>query len=146
MIRAIARRRFLLPGDGSTRKSLVHVSTVSDVVASAVASDVSGTFILADRHAPTMRELADTIAREVGRRRPLSVPASLVRAAARSVEHASLLLGKTPKITEDLVRKSMLTSVFSPSRTEANFKVECHVDLGQAIKDEVAWLRASSLL
>ena len=58
MIRAIARRRFMLPGDGATRKSLVHVSTIVDVVSAVLTRAVVGTFVVADRVAPSMSELS----------------------------------------------------------------------------------------
>ena len=88
VIRAIARRRFLLPGDGATRKSLVHVSTVARVLSAALDSDTTGVFVLADRVAPSMRELSDDIAHAVGRRAPLSLPLPLMRAIALGLHSA----------------------------------------------------------
>ena len=62
MIRAIARRRFVLPGGGHNRKSIVHISSVTEVARAAIDSPQTGLFVVADAQAPTMRALADTIA------------------------------------------------------------------------------------
>ena len=58
---AIARRRFVVPGDGSTRKSVVHASTVAEAVCRALESDARGVFVLSDRVAPSSRSLVTPI-------------------------------------------------------------------------------------
>lgn len=146
LIRAIARRRFLLPGDGRTRKSLVHVSTVARVVAAALEVDLTGVFVLADRVAPSMEELTAEIARAVGRRRPLSVPTSLVRGLAFVVEHALGALGRTSPVSPKLIDKSLTPTVCSPAKLERALGVVCHVDFAEAIREEVEWMRRSGLI
>jgi UDP-glucose 4-epimerase len=144
--RAIARRRFVVPGNGSTRKSLVHVSTVADAVLRAVDSEVSGTFVIADRVAPSIRELADELAAALGRPPPPAVPVPIVMTAATALEALSRLRGRPPSVSRDLIRKSLSSSVCSPARFERTFKVICRVDLRDAIRDEVGWLRDQRLL
>jgi nucleoside-diphosphate-sugar epimerase len=146
VITAIARRRFLLPGDGTTRKSIVHVSTIGDVVVAAIRKDKDGVFVVADREAPSMRELADTVASVVGARRPFSIPATALRAVAIPVEMAFRALGREPPVSRMLIAKSMLPSICVVDRTERELGVECHVDLRAAIADEVAWLRSEGAL
>lgn len=141
MIRAIARHRFVVPGSGSTRKSIVHVSTVADVVRAAAAGEAVGTFVVADTYAPSIRELADAIARQLGRRRPPSVPASLLRGVADLVGRAARLARVQTAISGELIEKSMTSSVCDPSRVERELAVNCHVDLDRALADEIAWLR-----
>jgi UDP-glucose 4-epimerase len=141
MIRAISRRRFVLPGDGSTRKSLVHASTVASIALAAADQDVGGVFVVADRHAPTMGELAHEIARSLGRGRPWRMPKPIVYAAASGIERIATVLGRPPFVTKQLIYKSLLPTVCSPSRVERELGVECHVELGPAIDEEVAWLR-----
>jgi nucleoside-diphosphate-sugar epimerase len=143
---AIARRRFLVPGDGATRKSVVHVSTVAEAVRRALESDARGVFVLADREAPSIRELADTIARALGRRAPLSVPVALVLAAAAALEAVSRLLGREPGVSRELVRKSLRSTICSPARIEKAFGMDCHVDLHDGIAEEIAWLRREGLV
>jgi UDP-glucose 4-epimerase len=143
---AIARRRFAVPGDGSTRKSVVHVSTVAEAVLRAIRSDARGVFVLADRTAPSMRELGDTIARALGRRSPPSIPIALALAAASGLAALSKLRGREPKITPELIRKSLRPTVCSPAKFERMFGLECHVDLRDGIAEEVAWLLRERLL
>ena len=146
MIRAISRRRFALPGDGTNRKSIVHISTVARAVEAAVGSTVTGTFVVADSHAPSMRELADAIALGLGRRRPLAVPAPLLRVAAGAAETVFGVFGRRPPLTRDLIRKSLAPTVCHPTRLEKALGIECHVDLAVSIADEIAWMRGEGLL
>jgi nucleoside-diphosphate-sugar epimerase len=146
MIRAIARRRFVLPGRGATRKSLVHLSTVANVAIAGAGATAGGVFVVADREAPSMSELSDAIARALDRPRPLRVPVAIVHAAAAAAELAAQVTRRTPPVTRDLLRKSLQPSVCSPKRVEEQLGVSCHVDLGEAIRDEVAWMREERLL
>lgn len=140
MIRAVARRRFVLPGGGRNRKSIVHISTVTEVARAAVDSDVGGIFLVADTRAPTMRELTDTMARALRAPRPPSVPEPLVRAALGALEAVFSLSGKAPPFTREQLRKLMEPTVCSPRRAQAELGASCHVDLEQAILDETRWL------
>ena len=146
VISAIARNRFLLPADGSTRKSLVHISTVVEVVRAVLARKAGGIFVVADRIAPSMRELADAAAGALGVRKAIAVPTVLLQAVALPVEVACALLGREPPVSRSLIRKSLLTTICSPAKAERELGVSCHVDLTAAVADEVAWLRESGLL
>ena len=146
MIRAIQRRRFFVPGDGSTRKSIVHVSTVAKVVEAVVSRGASGVFVVADRHAPSIRELSDAIAANLRRRRPVSIPKPLLRGAASLVGRAARLGGIATPISGELIDKAMTSSVCDPSRAERELGVSCSVDLDWALGDEIAWLRDVSAL
>jgi nucleoside-diphosphate-sugar epimerase len=142
MISAIARRRFVVPGDGSTRKSIVHVSTVADVVRAATEKPATGVFVVADRHAPSIRELADTIARNLGRSRPLSVPEPLLLLAASVIARVARRAGVKTPISRELIAKSLTSTVCDPSRVERELGVRCAVDLEAMLADEIAWFHA----
>lgn len=146
VVRSIARRVFLLPGDGATQKSLVHVSSVADVALRVLAQRATGVFVTADEHAPTMRELADTAARALGRPSPRSLPAPLLSGVARAGDAALRALGAPPRDLAGLVHKSMLSTVFSPGKAQRELGAPCHVDLEWAIRDEIAWLREDGQL
>jgi UDP-glucose 4-epimerase len=146
VISAIARKRFLLPGDGSTRKSLVHVSTVVEVIRAVLGQRKGGTFVVADREAPSMRELAAAAAGALGVKKLTAVPARLLQAVALPVEVASALLRREPPVSRELIRKSLLPTICSPGKVERELGVSCHVDLTAAVADEVAWMRDSGLL
>lgn len=143
MIRAIARRRFAIPGAGATRKSLVHVSVVSAAALAAVDSSAKGIFVIADPIVPTVEQLSRMIARAVGRRRPPHVPELALYAGALGAELASKCLGRGPSLHRELIRKSLLPSICNPARAEHELGINCHVDLAEALRAEVAWLRAS---
>ena len=141
MIQAIARRRFAVPGDGATRKSLVHVSVVTAAALAAVESTSRGVFVIADPVVPTVGQLSDMIARALGRSGPPHVPAAALYVSALGVEVASRCFGKGPSLHRDLIRKALLPSICNPARAEHVLGVNCHVDLAEALHAEVAWLR-----
>lgn len=141
MIRAISRGRFAVPGDGSNRKSLVHVSTVADV-ALAACTRGQGTYVIADREAASVAQLSDMIAQAVDASKPWRVPASFLYLAAAGCEVAYRALRREPRIHRGLIRKSLLPSVCSPTRAELDLQVQCHRDLYEALGEEVAWLKA----
>ncbi len=141
MIVNAARRTLAVPGGGETQKSLVHVQMVAKACARSVHASHRGTFILADPHAPTMRELADRIAAAVGKSSPPSLPIGPFLFAARAVDKTLRLLRRAPQDVEGLVRKSQFRTVFDPSKYERTFGDTLHVDLDAAIREEVAWLR-----
>jgi UDP-glucose 4-epimerase len=143
MIRAIARRRFVLPGGGHNKKSIVHISTVTEVARAAVESDATGLFVVADAEAPTMRGLADTIARVLHAPKAPSVPEPLVRGALTALEAACSAFGKKAPFTREQLRKLLEPTVCSPRRAEIELGATCHVDLEEAIADEARWLRES---
>jgi UDP-glucose 4-epimerase len=143
---AIARRRFAIPGDGSTRKSVVHASTVAEAVLRAIQRDTSGVFVLADREAPSMRELGDTIARALGRRSPPSVPIPLALGLAASLATLARLRGREPGTSPELIRKSLRSTACSPAKLEGALQMECHVDLRDGLAEEIAWLKRERLI
>lgn len=146
MIRAIQRRRFFLPGDGSTRKSIVHVSTVARVVKAATTSDATGVFVVADHPTPSLRELAETIADALGRRRPFGVPKPLLRGVAELAGRAAKLARLKTPVSGELIDKATTDSLCDPSFAERTFGVACASDLRATIADEIAWLRATRQL
>lgn len=146
MIRAIARRRFVLPGGGKNRKSIVHISSVTEAARAAVGSDRTGVFVVADAEAPTMRGLADTIAGVLGAPRPLAAPEPLVRGALFALETAFTALGRKAPFTREQLKKLLEPTVCSPARAQRELGVRAHVDLAEAIADEAQWLRETGAL
>lgn len=140
MIRAIARRRFFLPGDGSTRKSIVHVSTVARVARAALESTATGVYVVADRPTPSLRELADTIADALGRRRPFGIPTPLLRGVADLAGRVAKLARVATPVSGELIDKATTDSVCDPSLAEQTFGVPCSNDLRATIADEIDWL------
>lgn len=146
MIRAIWHRRFFIPGSGDVRKSIVHVSSVADVVRAATTARATGVFVVADAHTPSIRELADTIASLLGRRRPISVPAPWLAGVAKIVGDVARRARIRTAISPDIVRKAQTNSVCDPSRAVRELGVSCHVDLRETLREEIDWLRRDGLL
>ncbi len=146
IIRAVSRRRFFVPGDGSTRKSIVHVSTVAKAIWAATAKDAHGVFVVADTHAPTVRELGDTVANLLRRRRPRAIPTRLLRAAAAVAGTLAKAVRISTPVSAGLIDKAVTSTVCDPSRVERELGVTCHVDLEWALRDEIEWLRGARLL
>jgi nucleoside-diphosphate-sugar epimerase len=136
----------VLPGGGENRKSIVHISSVTEVARAAVDSDATGLFVVADAEAPTMRGLADTIASTLGAPRPFSAPEPLVRGALFALEAAFTALGRKPPFTREQLGKLLEPTVCSPARAQRDLGARCHVDLREAISDEIRWLRESGSL
>jgi UDP-glucose 4-epimerase len=146
MIRAIWRRAFVIPGTGATKKSIVHASTVADVVRAAAMQTAVGAFVVADRQTPSVLSLATTIARLLGRPPPLAIPAPILLGAAAVIGTVARRLRVSTSISPELVRKAQLSSVCDPSCIERTFGVTCHADLESTLSDEIDWLRRERLL
>jgi nucleoside-diphosphate-sugar epimerase len=144
MIRAIRRRRFFLPGDGETRKSVVHVSTVVDAVRAGIERrDVTGVFVIADAPAPSLREIADTIARHLGRPRPRTIPKPILKGAAGLAGGVARRIGIKTAISGELIEKALTPTICDPSKARRELGVACRSDLDRTIPDEIEWLRES---
>jgi len=155
LITALARRRFAVPGAGSARKSIVHVSSVVDAVVAAALQPIephaskavaTGAFVVADRFAPSMRELADAAARALGAPRPVSLHSWLLRHAANWTGSAVRALGRPSDLHSNLIVKAMTPSVCSARRIEQALGIDCRVDLDAELADEVSWLRRTGSL
>lgn len=143
MIVNAARRTLAIPGSGHTQKSLVHVSKVAGAVVRAAASSERGVYLIADPHAPSMRELADAITDALGKRPAPSLPIAPFVLLARAVDRARQLLGRSPLDVTALLQKSQFRTVFDPGKYERTFAHSLHTDLDGAIREEVEWLRRS---
>ena len=142
MILNAARGTLVVPGPGRTEKSLVHVSKVAEAISRAVHSTHRGTYLVADPKPPTMRQLADSITRALGRAPVRSVPIAPLLLAARVVDTGLKLLRRRPQDVTGLVQKSQFRTVFDPSKYERTFEHSLHTDLDASIREEVEWLRS----
>lgn len=87
LIRAIDRRLGVVVGDGSNRKSLVHVDNLADRLLELVRrTELGGTWVAADDPAPTQGEIVIEIARSLGRRAPPRVPRRAATAVATAID------------------------------------------------------------
>jgi nucleoside-diphosphate-sugar epimerase len=141
LIRAVARGRFVVPGSGRTRKSIVHVSTVAEVVQAVIRSqNAAGVYVVADTPAPTLRELADTVARLLGKRPPPALPALALRVGGRGLKLAGRVVPQAQRLSS-LLERAMGDSVCDPARAVRDLGVTCSPDLEEMLRDEIDRLR-----
>lgn len=115
LLRQIARGRVpALPADDAT-KGWVHVEDVADAMLS-MALRATGPYLLVDENMRAT-ELIVAALEEAGiaipRRR---VPASLLHAGAKAMQGAYHLVGKTPPISEELVRALKIPMSYDSAR------------------------------
>lgn len=122
LARAIARGRFVVPGDGSAKKSVLAVQDAAELLARTVLADAlsHGLFHLAHPRPLSVREIADTLASALDASRPRSVPLAALSAATRAVDGIGHAVGAHTDFGA-AVRKLTTDAVVSTARAEANF-------------------------
>lgn len=126
MARAIAGRRFVIPGAGAARKSWVAIEDAAELLAATALAEQlpHATFHLAHPSPITVREAADTLARCLSVARPPSVPLAIVRAASRASDLLSRAVGHPLSLqrslgaltTDSVVRTERLRACFPSHR------------------------------
>jgi UDP-glucose 4-epimerase len=108
LVRALDRGRFVAPGPGHNRRSLVHDSDVAAAFALAVSHPAAAgrTFNVADRRPYPIREIIGAIAQAIGRRPPaIHLPVPVALPAASIVEVLARLADISPPFSRAMVRK-----------------------------------------
>lgn len=82
MVDAIKRGSYLNIGGGNTRKSVLMVADIARLLPLLV--EKGGTYNVCDNRHPSVGELSALIAKQLGRRKPLSVPAGIIKLAAKA--------------------------------------------------------------
>ena len=95
-----------------------------------------------------MRDLAERLARELGRRAPRRIPSLPVRAAAGAMEGIWSRLGidREPFLTRAKVRMMTREFVYDRGGTGAAAPLEPEVGVGEGVRRTVAWLKRRGLL
>ncbi|MEQ8846549.1 NAD-dependent epimerase/dehydratase family protein [Botrimarina sp.] len=144
LIRALASGRFRSVGDGSNRKSLVHVGDLAGAVLAtlnAPTADESRVFNVAGPSV-AVSDIVDAIASATGRRTPAALPASVVQAAVGCAASLSFHCGPFERLRRSLrtwlSEDTLDTSAFE--RQNPHFRWTPFAD---GIIDEVRWLRRS---
>ncbi len=86
LIRLVDRRMAFVVGDGSNRKSMVHVDNLADRIIASLEQELTGTWVAADDPAPTQAELVRAISQALGRRSPPTVPRWPMQAVASAFD------------------------------------------------------------
>ncbi len=131
LARAIARRRALIVGPGTNRKSMVFVDNLADRIVLGAEGGIEGTFVAADGPA-TQAEIMNGLARALGRRPPPRVPLAPARLLAR-------LAGRR---WAERIDKLASDSIHDGAPLDARLGYRPRVSFEEGLRREVAWLRA----
>ena len=110
---ALRRRRFVIPGWGEARKSVVALPDAGEILAmTALRDDLGQTVInLAASHAPSLAEICEVFGRYCGFPPPPRCPRPLLRAVARAGDVLKSVTGRSPLTTETLAKLTESTVV-----------------------------------
>jgi dihydroflavonol-4-reductase len=149
LFRGVARRRFVILGDG---KIFYHLTHIDDLVegfrlAGAVPAASGRTYILAGGEVTTLNELVAIIADQAGVR-PLGVhlPVWPVWAAAAACEALCAPLGLEPPIYRRRVDFFTKSRAFDISRARGELGFSPAVDLRSGARRTLAWYREQGWL
>jgi UDP-glucose 4-epimerase len=122
---ALARRRFLLPGAGEARKSVLPLPLAARLIADlALRDEVPHRIMnLALPEAPTLREICGAFSSHCGFPRPLSVPLSILRPAARIGDWVARSRPNFP-LTSGNLRKLTTSTVVNTRRMQETWPKE----------------------
>jgi nucleoside-diphosphate-sugar epimerase len=149
LFRGVARRRFVILGDGEIFYHLTHIDDLVEGfrLAATVAAAAGRTYILAGGEVTTLNELVQLIAAEAGvPGEPWHLPAWPFWIAGAACEAVCAPFGIEPPIYRrrvDFFTKSRAFDI-TRARTELDFRP--HVTLRDGVRRTLAWYRAEGWL
>ena len=149
LFRAIQQNRFAMVGSGHTRLHMVYVDDmVRGLMLAGSHPDARGeTFLIAGAEAPTLNEIAASVADAMGARRPsLHVPVWPVYAAAVLCEAVCVRLGIEPPLHRRRVGFFTHHREFDITKARRLISYEPRVPLGEGLRRTAAWYAAAGLL
>lgn len=149
LFRALQHNRFVMVGTGETRLHMVHVDDlVRGIVLAGTHPNARGeVFLLAGAEAPTLNEVANTIADAIGvQRRRLYVPVWPVYAAATVCEAVCTRLGIEPPLHRRRVGFFTHHREFDIGKARRLIGYEPRVSLVEGVRRTAAWYAAAGLL
>lgn len=128
LIKAIRSGYYFNINCGKARKSIVLAEDIAKFIVKA--SYVGGTYNLTDGHHPSFGELSNLIAKQLGKRKPMSLPYSVAKLLALAGDlmglNAKFNSIKLNKITEDLTfddSKARIAFGWDPTPVLKGFKI-----------------------
>jgi nucleoside-diphosphate-sugar epimerase len=149
LFRAIQQRRFAMVGSGHTRLHMVYVDDMVRglMLAGSHPKAPGETFLIAGAEAPTLNEIAESVADAIGARRPrLHVPVWPVYAAAVLCEAISARLGVEPPLHRRRVGFFTHHREFDITKARRLLSYEPRVPLREGLRRTAAWYAAAGLL
>lgn len=129
MQQAIRRGYYVRIGDGAARRSMVRADDVAAIIARA--ADVGGIYNLTDGRHPSVRELEDALARQLGRGRIRAVPLVLAQTVARLGDGINAVAGRRFPLDSIALQKLTGSLTFSDeaARQHLNWNPQPVLDL-----------------
>lgn len=149
LFRAIQQHRFAMVGSGKTRLHLVHVDDLvrGIMLAGSRPEACAEAFLLAGPEAPTLNEIAASIATAVGARRPwLHLPVAPIYAAASVCEAICMRLGIEPPLHRRRVGFFTHHREFDIGKARRLIGYEPRISFGDGLRRTAAWYAETGLL
>ena len=149
LFRAIQQNRFAMVGSGRTRLHMVYVDDLVRglMLAGSHPAARGETFLIAGAEAPTLNEIAQSVADAMGARRPtLHLPVWPIYAAASLCEAICMKLGVEPPLHRRRVGFFTHHREFDIGKARRMLSYEPRVTLGEGLRRTAAWYAANGLL
>jgi nucleoside-diphosphate-sugar epimerase len=149
LFRTIQRRRFAMIGSGRTRLHMVHVDDlVRGILLAGSRPEAAGeAFLIAGAEAPTLNEIAASVADVIGAKRPkLHIPVLPVYAAACLCEAICVRLGIEPPLHRRRIGFFTHHREFDITKARELIDYEPRVTLIEGLRRTAAWYASAGLL
>ena len=149
LFRAIAKRRFVMFGEGRNAYHLAYVDDVIDgmVLCGTRPEAIGQAFFLAGAACPTLEQVITLIARAVGAKPPSwRLPVGPIDTAARLCEAACRPLGIAPPLTRRRVDFFRVSRILDISKARRLLGYAPQVDLAEGIRRTARWYREQGWL
>jgi nucleoside-diphosphate-sugar epimerase len=149
LFRAIQQNRFAMVGSGRTRLHMVYIADLVRglMLAGSHPAARGETFLMAGAEAPTLNEIADSVADAMGARRPkLHLPVWPIYAAASLCEAVCVKLGVEPPLHRRRIGFFTHHREFDIGKARRLLAYEPRVALGEGLRRTAAWYAANGLL
>jgi nucleoside-diphosphate-sugar epimerase len=141
---AIKRRRALVVGGGTNRKSIIYSENLADRILTAIATQTSGVWCAADQPALTQFELTKKIAQALGRPTPRSVPIGLTLAVARVADRIESLRVSGSSRWTTMVHSLMAETVVDGTRFDRKIGYAQAISIDEGLRRTIAaWQRGA---
>jgi nucleoside-diphosphate-sugar epimerase len=149
LFRPIARRRFVMIGNGRTLYQLTYIDDLVDgiVLAGTQEAAVGEVFTIGGARYTTLGELVNLIADAVGVARPRAhVPYAPVHATAVMCEKVGRVLGVNPPLYPRRVEFFVKDRAFDITKARTKLGYAPRVDLEEGLQRTAQWYRSEGLL
>lgn len=149
LLRAIARRRFFLVGDGQNRRHPIYISDMLDAFRLAATRELATgeTLIIGGPETVTVRRLVELAAEELNMQySPPRLPAGLMRIACLASEKAAAFFGRNPPISTRSLKFFDESSAFDIAKAKRLLDFEPRIDVREGLRMTIGYYRERGLL